>query len=109
MLEQMGQKFIPYIIIQDEVCTVPWHILETFFDWLESRGVQVICNGDQSQLPPIAGILPHGWLQEKEDYYKEVKTDHRAKDDQFNDLKKRIRLQCDKVQRQKISLLRCLR
>ena len=36
--ERMGQKFIPRVIIWDEVCTVPRHILETFLDWLESRG-----------------------------------------------------------------------
>ena len=32
----MGQKFIPRVIIWDEVCTVPWPILETFCDWLEA-------------------------------------------------------------------------
>ena len=86
----MGQKFILCVIIQDEVFTVPQKILETFYDWPESRGVQVICCAGQSQPPPIAGILLHGWLQEKTDYYEEVETDHRAKDDQFNDLRERI-------------------
>ena len=37
--ERMGQKFIPRVIIWDEVCTVPRPTLETFLDWLEGRGV----------------------------------------------------------------------
>ena len=52
--ERMGQKFIPCLIIWDEVCTVPHPALETFLDWLEGRGIQVICCGDQGQPPPIA-------------------------------------------------------
>ena len=44
--EKMGQKFIPRVIIWDEVCKVPRPNLETFLDWLEGRGVQVICCGD---------------------------------------------------------------
>ncbi|MEW8689164.1 MAG: hypothetical protein AB2556_25360, partial [Candidatus Thiodiazotropha sp.] len=38
--ERMGQKYIPRVIIWDEVCTVPRPILETFLDWLDGRGVQ---------------------------------------------------------------------
>ena len=49
--ERMGQKFIPRVIIWDEVCTVPRPTLETFLDWLEGRGVQVICCGDQGEPP----------------------------------------------------------
>ena len=48
--QRMGQKFIPRVIIWDEVCTVPRPTLETLLDWLEGRGVQVICCGDQGQL-----------------------------------------------------------
>ncbi|MEW8689108.1 MAG: AAA family ATPase [Candidatus Thiodiazotropha sp.] len=40
--ERMGQKFIPRVIIWDEVCTVLRPTLEAFLDWLEGRGVQVI-------------------------------------------------------------------
>ena len=50
--ERMGQKFVPRVIIWDKVCTVPRPTLETFLDWLEGRGVQVICCGDQGQPPP---------------------------------------------------------
>ncbi|MEW8689188.1 MAG: hypothetical protein AB2556_25480 [Candidatus Thiodiazotropha sp.] len=52
--ERMGQKYTPRMIIWDEVCTMPRPILETFLDWLNSRGVQVVCCGDQGQPPPIA-------------------------------------------------------
>ena len=82
--ERMGQKFIPRVIIWDEVCTVPRPTLETFLDWLEGRGVQVICCGDQGQPPPTAGEMPHDWLcavaQQPANYYEEVEVDHRAKD-----------------------------
>ena len=61
--ERMGQKFIPLVIIWDEVCTVPRPTLETFLDWFEGRGVQVICCGDQGQPPPIAREMPHDWLR----------------------------------------------
>ena len=57
--ERMGQKFIPRVIIWDEICTVPRPVLETFLDWLDQRGVQVVCCGDQGQPPPIAGESPH--------------------------------------------------
>ena len=45
--ERMGQKFIPRVIIWDEICTVTQPILETFLDWHDHRGVQVVCCGDQ--------------------------------------------------------------
>ena len=70
--ERMGQKFIPCVNIWDEVCTVPRPTLETFLDWLEGRGVQVICCGDQGQPPPIAGEMPHDWLSKHANYYEEV-------------------------------------
>ena len=88
----MGQKYIPRVIIWDEVCTVPKPILETFLGWLDKREVQVICCGDQGQPPPIAGEMPHDWLRQHVDYYEEVEVDHRAKDDSLKSLKKAIRL-----------------
>ena len=104
--ERMGRKLIPRVIIWDEVCTVPRPTLETFLDWLEGRGVQVICCGDQGQPPPITGEMPHDWLravaQQPAKYYEEVEVDSRAKDPLLKALKKRIRLQPDKVQCQAI-------
>ena len=94
----MGQKYIPGVIIWDEVCTVPRPVLETFLDWLDQRGVQVICSGDQGQPPPIAGESPHDWLCERVDYYEEMTVDYRSKCDELRALKKAIRLQPDKVQ-----------
>ena len=96
--ERMGQKFIPRVIIWDEICTVPRPILETFLGWLDHRGVQIICCGDHGQPPPIAGEMPHEWLRQKCSYYEEVEADHRAKDEDLKALKKLIRLQPDKVQ-----------
>ena len=100
--ERVGQKFIPRVIIWDEVCTVPRPTLETFLDWLEGRGVQVICCGDQGQPPPIAGEMLHDWLradaQRPANYYEEVEFVHRAKDPLLKAFKKRIRLQPDKGQ-----------
>lgn len=96
--ERMGIKFIPRIIIWDEVCTVSKPILEMFLEWLDQKGVQVICCGDQGQPPPIAGHMPHDWLRQQAGYYEEVEVDHRAKDDALKALKKRIRLRSDGVQ-----------
>ena len=96
--ERMGQKYIPRVIIWDEVCTVPRSVLETFLVWLDQRGVQVICCGDQGQPPPIAGEAPHDWLCEHVDYYEEMSVDHRSKCEKLGALKKAIRLQSDKIQ-----------
>ena len=96
--ERMGQKFVPRVIIWDEVCTVPRPTLETFLDWLEGRGVQVICCGDQGQPSPIAGGMPQDWLREHAVYYEEDEVDHRAKDPLLKALKKRIGLQPDRAQ-----------
>lgn len=93
--ERMGEKAIPRVIIWDEVCTVPRPTLETFLNWLDLRGVQVICCGDPGQPPPIGGEMPHRWLEKQADYYEEVEVDHRAKDDILKTLKKRIRLKPD--------------
>ncbi|CAG8847367.1 17024_t:CDS:2, partial [Racocetra persica] len=40
---------------------------------------EVICCGDDAQPPPFFGEMPHNWLKEHADYYKEVLTDYRAK------------------------------
>ncbi|MEW8688338.1 MAG: hypothetical protein AB2556_21205, partial [Candidatus Thiodiazotropha sp.] len=100
--KRMAQKFVPRVIIWDKVCAVPRPILQTFLDWLDGRGVQVICCGDQGQPPPIAGEMPHDWLRKRclstNNYYEEVEVDHRAKDPALKALKKRIRLQTDKIQ-----------
>ncbi|MEW8689307.1 MAG: hypothetical protein AB2556_26085 [Candidatus Thiodiazotropha sp.] len=63
---------------------MPRPTLETFLDWLEGRGVQVICCGAKGQ--------------STNNYYEEVVLDHRAKDPALQDLKRRIRLPTDKVQ-----------
>ena len=55
--KKMGQKMVPRVCIWEEVCTVPLPTLEIFLDWLEGRGVQVVCCGDQGQPPPIAGEM----------------------------------------------------
>ena len=96
--DRMGQKYIPRVIIWDEVCTVPRPVLETFLDWLNQRGVQVICCGDQGQPPPIAGESPHDWLKERCDYYEEITVHHRSRCDKLKALKRAIRLQPDRVQ-----------
>ena len=93
----MGQKNVPRVIIRDEVCTEPRPILKTFLDWLEHRGVQVICCGDRGQPPPIVGEMPHDWLKQKADCYEEVEVDHRAKDPVLKAHRKRTPLQPDKV------------
>ena len=58
--------------------------LDFFLDWLEGRGVQVICCGYQGRPLPIAGEMPHDWLravaQQPSNYYEEEEVDHRAKD-----------------------------
>ncbi|MEW8689172.1 MAG: AAA family ATPase [Candidatus Thiodiazotropha sp.] len=95
--ERMGAKYIPRVIIWDKVCTVPRPILETFLDWLDDRGVQVVCCGDQGQQPPIAGEMPHDWLLRKGDYHEEVLVDHRSKELALKALKRGIRLQPDRV------------
>ncbi|MEW8688569.1 MAG: hypothetical protein AB2556_22375 [Candidatus Thiodiazotropha sp.] len=86
--ERMGQKFIPRVIIWDEVC-----ILEIFLDWLDGRGVS---SGDQGQPPPIAGEMLHDWLLQRADYYEEVLADHRAKEPALKALKWEIHLQPDR-------------
>ncbi|MEW8689160.1 MAG: hypothetical protein AB2556_25340 [Candidatus Thiodiazotropha sp.] len=100
--DRMGNKFVPCVMIWDQAMTVPKPILETFFDWLDGRCVQVICCSDQGQPSPIAGEMPHDWFSEHANYYEEVEVDHRAKGSLLKAPKKRIRLQRDKVQCQEI-------
>jgi len=90
------------MIIWDEICTVPRPMPKTFLDWLEHRGIQVVCCSDHGQPLPIAGDMPHDCLQQKADYYEEVEIDHRAKDPTLRTLKSSIRLQPDKVQCQEM-------
>lgn len=53
--------------------------------------------------------MPHNWLRENA-YYEQIETDDRAKDEELKDLKRRIRLQSNKVQCQekRRALPRCL-
>ncbi|BFZ24176.1 hypothetical protein BsWGS_27215 [Bradybaena similaris] len=94
----MGEKYIPRVIVWDEVCTVPQYILETFLEWLDGHGVQVVCCGDPGQPAPIAGGMLHDWLRARADYYEEVEGDYRAKDEEIKALKKQIRLKPNKFQ-----------
>lgn len=96
--EVMGQKFVPRVVIWDEVCTVPRAILAVFLEWLVAKGVQVVCCGDQGQPPPITGEPPHKWLRHHADYYEEISTDYRSKDVELRALKQRMRLKSDVVQ-----------
>lgn len=100
--ERMGQKYIPRIIIWDEVCTVPQPILQTFLEWLDLRGVQVICCGDHGQPLPIARHAPHDWLRQHVDHYEVIELDHRGKEQTLKNLKRAMCLKSDKVQCQEI-------
>src|SRR5436190_22469605 len=62
--ERMGEKKFPRVVIWDEVCTVPRHILEKFINYLLEQKCQVICCGDDAQPPPFFGEMPHDWLKE---------------------------------------------
>ncbi|RHZ52873.1 hypothetical protein Glove_456g40 [Diversispora epigaea] len=90
--ERMGKKKIPPVIIWDEVCTVPKHILEMFINYLLEHKYQVICCGDDAQPPPFFGEMPHKWLKKHADYYEEVITDYQAKCPILYKLKKIMRI-----------------
>ena len=47
--ERMGQKFVPSVIIWDEVCTVPRPTLETFLDCLEGLAIMAYKQQDQAK------------------------------------------------------------
>ena len=42
--------------------------------------------------------MPHDWLRQHVDHYEAVEVDYRVKDEELKDLKKRTRLQKDKIQ-----------
>ncbi|MCG7980945.1 MAG: AAA family ATPase [Candidatus Thiodiazotropha endolucinida] len=96
--ERMGQKFIPREIIWRRFVQCPNPYLNIFLEWLNDRGVQVICCGDQAQPPQITGEMPHDWLRRRGDYYEEVLADHRVKEPALKALKREIRLKPDRVQ-----------
>ncbi|CAG8662353.1 8747_t:CDS:1, partial [Paraglomus occultum] len=96
--ERMGEKKFPRVVIWDEVCTVPKHILEMFIDYLLEQKCQVICCGDDAQPPPFFGEMPHNWLKEHADYYEEVLTDYRAKCPKLRELKKGMRRKNNRIQ-----------
>ena len=86
--EKMGEKFIPYIIIWDEACTVSVDVLQMFLDWLLRSNTKVIICGDHGQPPPFVGKSPHDWLKGFVDYYEEIETDYRAFDTELKEFKK---------------------
>ena len=94
----MGEKKFPRVIIWDEVCTVPKHILEMFINYLLEHKCQVICCGDDAQPPPFFGEMPHDWLKKNTNYYEEVITDYRAKCPKLHELKKGMRRKNNRVQ-----------
>ncbi len=94
----MGEKYIPKIIIWDEICTVSLEVLQIFLDWLLLKNTAVIMCGDHGQPPPFVGQSPHEWLKIFVDYYEEISDDHRAIDESLKEFKRLIRLQPDKIQ-----------
>ncbi len=60
---RMGEKYIPKIIIWDEMCTVSLEVLQIFLDWLLLKNTAVIMCGDQCQPPPFVGQSPHEWYR----------------------------------------------
>ncbi|KAL3877909.1 hypothetical protein ACJMK2_035551 [Sinanodonta woodiana] len=96
--ERMGDKFIPEIVIWDEICTVSEETLKLFLDWLSKKNTKIILCGDPGQPPPFSGNSPHEWLKSYVDYHEEVTTDYRSLDEQLRELKSKIRLQSNKTQ-----------
>ncbi|CAB4491793.1 unnamed protein product [Rhizophagus irregularis] len=86
----MGEKKFPQVVIWDEICTVPRHILEMFINYLLEQKYQVICCEDDIQPPLFFEEMPHSWLKERADYYEEVLTDYQAKCPRLQELKKKM-------------------
>jgi hypothetical protein len=96
--ERMGTKYIPDIILWDEIDTVSLDTLKPFLDWLLTKNTAIIMCGDHGQPPPFVGASPHCWLKSFVDYYEEITDDHRALDEKLKEFKMLIRLQPDSVQ-----------
>ncbi|KAF0484340.1 hypothetical protein F8M41_023025 [Gigaspora margarita] len=96
--EHMGKKKFPRVVIWDEVCTVPKHILEMFINYLLEHKCQVVCCGDDVQPLPFFREMPQNWLKEYADYYEEVLTDYRAKCPKLRELKKAMRHKNNQIQ-----------
>jgi hypothetical protein len=96
--DRMGDKFIPEIIIWDEICTVSLDVLQTFLEWLLLKNTKVVMCGDHGQPPPCIGASPHEWLKGFVDYYEEITTDYRSIDERLREFKALIRLQPDRIQ-----------
>ncbi|RHZ67022.1 hypothetical protein Glove_303g126 [Diversispora epigaea] len=94
----MGEKKFPRVVIWDEVCTVPKHILEMFINYLLEHKCQVICCGDDAQPPSFFGEMPHDWLKKNANYYEEVEIDYRGKCFKLRELKKTMRRKNNRVQ-----------
>ncbi|PKB96351.1 hypothetical protein RhiirA5_434977 [Rhizophagus irregularis] len=77
----MGEKKFPQVVIWDEICTVPRHILEMFINYLLEQKYQVICCEDDIQPPLFFEEMPHSWLKERADYYEE--QNNRVQSDLF--------------------------
>jgi hypothetical protein len=95
---RMGKKYIPKVVIWDEICTVGESKLKPFVEFLLKHNTQLVCCGDQGQPGPIEGDLPHDWLKSNADYYEEVTVDYRAKCPILRELKLKIRNQPNEVQ-----------
>ena len=96
--DRMGDKYIPKIIVWDEICTVSLDNLRLFLNWLVTKNTAVVMCGDHGQPPPFVGPSPHEWLKRSVDYYEEITDDHRALDSTLREFKNLIRLQPNKIQ-----------
>src|SRR6266496_6259197 len=58
--ERMGEKIFLRVVIWDEVCTVPRHILKMFINYLLEQKCQIICCGDllHFSLPIPSSVFP---------------------------------------------------
>ncbi|CAG8773607.1 2910_t:CDS:2, partial [Racocetra persica] len=74
--ERMGEKKFPQVVIWDKI----------------------ICCRDDAQPLPFFGEMPHNWLKERTNYYKEVSTDYRAKCPKLRELKKSMCRKNNRIQ-----------